>query len=397
MYNFDEIIDRTNTSAVSTDGYRGSIFKNGVPENIPYKEEDLIRMWIADMELATPDVVLDAMKERLDRKILGYTNIFGDDYVNTFLNWCQKRYDWSFEKEELIISHGIVPALLDLAGIICKEDEKVLIMTPSYVHFQTAATFNDRDLVCSNLLYEDGYYQIDFDDFKEKAKDPKTTLFILCNPHNPSGRVWSKEELEKLATIVEENNLWVISDEIHCDLLRRNQTHIPFGKIMPNYSHLVTAMAPSKTFNLAGMMISNLLIRDKELSATWKKLHHGGENPLSLVACQTAYDKGEPWLEELIDYLDENFAYTQTFLQTHLPKAKFTISQATYLAWIDLNAYFDKGEDIAVFFACNAGVILESGNMFVQNSEGFVRLNLACPKSQVVEGLRRMAEALDKK
>ena len=241
------------------------------------------------------------------------------------------------------MSNGIIPALYELVNYICKPDEKVLFLTPSYAYFKYAADFNERGYMCSDLKSEDGRYHIDFDDLAGKAADEKTALFILCNPHNPSGRVWSENELRRMAEIIENNHMWVISDEIHCDLLRRNQKHIPLGKVMPDYGRLITCMAPSKTFNLAGMMISNIIIRDEELRKIWLSRHYNFDNPLSIAAAQSAYEKGEPWLEELQLYLDENFRFVGEYLAEHLPRAKYRISEATYLAWVDLSGYFEPG------------------------------------------------------
>ncbi|WP_418463333.1 MalY/PatB family protein [Frisingicoccus sp.] len=397
MYNFDEIIDRQHTNAMNTDGFRDYIFHADDSMTFPYKDEEFIRMWVADMEFATPDVVIDGIRSRLDKRIFGYTRVFENSYYEAFSKWCQNRYGWNFDKNELVMSNGIIPALYELVEYICKPDEKVLFLTPSYAYFKYAADFNRRDYVCSDLRYENGRYSIDFEDFARKAADEKTTLFILCNPHNPSGRVWKREELKKLAEIIEENHLWVISDEIHCDLIRRNRIHIPLGKVMPDYQRLITAMAPSKTFNLAGLMISNIMIRDKKLKEIWLSRHYNFDNPLSIAAAQAAYEKGDVWLEELRVYLDENFRFTGEYLKEHLPKAIYHISEATYLAWVDLNAYFEKDENLPLFFAYKAGVLLEGGNMFVQNSDGFIRLNLACPKSVLEEGLKRICEAVNTK
>ena len=396
-YNFDEIIDRQHTNAMNTDGFRDYIFHADDSMTFPYKDEEFIRMWVADMEFATPDVVIDGIRSRLDKRIFGYTRVFENSYYEAFSKWCQNRYGWNFDKNELVMSNGIIPALYELVEYICKPDEKVLFLTPSYAYFKYAADFNRRDYVCSDLRYENGRYSIDFEDFARKAADEKTTLFILCNPHNPSGRVWKREELKKLAEIIEENHLWVISDEIHCDLIRRNRIHIPLGKVMPDYQRLITAMAPSKTFNLAGLMISNIMIRDKKLKEIWLSRHYNFDNPLSIAAAQAAYEKGDVWLEELRVYLDENFRFTGEYLKEHLPKAIYHISEATYLAWVDLNAYFEKDENLPLFFAYKAGVLLEGGNMFVQNSDGFIRLNLACPKSVLEEGLKRICEAVNTK
>lgn len=397
MYNFDEVIDRRHTNAMNTDGFRGYIFHADETMTFPYADEDFIRMWVADMEFATPDVVIDGMRERLDKRIFGYTRVFEKSYYDALSEWCKRRYDWTFDRKALVMSNGIIPALYELVNYICKPDEKVLFLTPSYAYFKYAADFNERGYVCSDLKSEDGRYHIDFDDLAGKAADEKTALFILCNPHNPSGRVWSENELRRMAEIIENNHMWVISDEIHCDLLRRNQKHIPLGKVMPDYGRLITCMAPSKTFNLAGMMISNIIIRDEELRKIWLSRHYNFDNPLSIAAAQSAYEKGEPWLEELQLYLDENFRFVGEYLAEHLPRAKYRISEATYLAWVDLSGYFEPDEHLPKFFAYKAGVLLEGGNMFVQNSEGFIRLNLACPKATLAEGLRRICEAVNTK
>lgn len=397
MYNFDEIIDRRHTNALNTDGFRDYIFHADETMTFPYKDEEFIRMWVADMEFATPEVVIDGIRERLNKRIFGYSRVFEKSYYDAFNGWCMKKYGWSFDRKELVMSNGIIPALFELVEYICKPDEKVLFLTPSYAYFKYAADFSKREYVCSDLINEDGYYKIDYDDLEKKAADEKTTLLIFCNPHNPSGRVWKEEELEKVAKIVEEHQLWVISDEIHCDLLRLGQHHTPLGKVMPDYKRLITCMAPSKTFNLAGMMISNVIIRDEAMRKIWLDRHYNFDNPLSIAAAQAAYEKGDEWLQELRAYLDGNFEFTVNYLKEHLPKAKCRISEATYLAWVDLSAYFEPDEHLPLFFAYKAGVLLEGGNMFVQSSDGFIRLNLACPRATVEEGLRRICEAVNTK
>ena len=397
MYNFDEIIDRRHTNALNTDGFRDYIFHADETMTFPYKDEEFIRMWVADMEFATPEVVIDGIRERLNKRIFGYSRVFEKSYYDAFNGWCMKKYGWSFDRKELVMSNGIIPALFELVEYICKPDEKVLFLTPSYAYFKYAADFSKREYVCSDLINEDGYYKIDYDDLEKKAADEKTTLLIFCNPHNPSGRVWKEEELEKIAKIVEKHQLWVISDEIHCDLLRLGQHHTPLGKAMPDYKRLITCMAPSKTFNLAGMMISNVIIRDEDMRKIWLDRHYNFDNPLSIAAAQAAYEKGDEWLQELRAYLDGNFEFTVNYLKEHLPKAKCRISEATYLAWVDLSAYFEPDEHLPLFFAYKAGVLLEGGNMFVQSSDGFIRLNLACPRATVEEGLRRICEAVNTK
>ena len=396
-YDFDEIIERRGTNAMNTDGFREYIFHADADMKFPYADDEFVRMWVADMEFATPDVIIDGIRERLDRRIFGYTKVFDPAYYEAFSGWTARRYGWTFPREQLVTSPGIIPALYELVGYICKPDEKVLILTPSYAYFKHAADFNGRALVCSDLLEQDSYYTMDLEDLQEKAKDEKTTLCIFCNPPTPSGRVWTPEELAAFGEICVENGLWVISDEIHCDLLRKNQRHTPLGKVLPDYEKLVTCMAPSKTFNMAGLMFSNVIIRDKELMKAWKARHYDFDNPLSIAAAQAAYLHGEEWLDQLTAYLDDNFAFMAETFRRELPKARFQISEATYLAWVDVGAYLPADVDfLPLYFANEAGVLLEGGNMFVANSDGYIRLNLACPRSMLKTGLDRICALLQK-
>ncbi|MDY0235846.1 MAG: MalY/PatB family protein [Gudongella sp.] len=398
-YNFDEIIDRKNTNALNTDGFRSYIFNAGPEKVFPFKDEEFVRMWVADMEFATPPEICQAIKERVDKRIFGYTKVFDDEYYDAFSTWCKKYYDWNFSKEELVFSPGIIPALYSLAEILVEDDEKILINTPAYGFFKHTATYNNIDLVCSDLKNDDGYFTIDFEDFEKKASDPKMKMIIFCNPHNPTGRMWTEDELRKVADIAEKYNLWMISDEIHCDLIRPGKKHIPMGKIMPDYDKLITAMSASKTFNMAGLMLSNIIIRNLELREQFssRDKNIGMINPLSLVAHKAAYDKGGEWMEELKEYLDSNFQFVKDYLGTHLPEAVYQIPEATYLAWVDFNKCLPDVDDLPAFFADNAGVLLEGGDsLFVGNAKGFVRLNLAMPRSIIEEGLKRITNAINK-
>ncbi|HMM23160.1 MAG TPA: PatB family C-S lyase [Selenomonadales bacterium] len=393
-YNFDEIIDRKGTNAMNTDGFREYIFQASDDMVFPYADDEFIRMWVADMEFATPPEIIQAVKDRLDKRIFGYTKVFDPDYYRTFAAWAERHYCWTFEKEHLVTSPGIIPALYELVEYICKPDEKVLIVTPSYAFFKHAVDYNHLELVNSDLINQQGYYTMDFDDLAAKAKDEKVSLCIFCNPHNPSGRVWTPEELKKFGEICLKNNLWIISDEIHCDLLRNGKVHTPLAKLFPQTDRIITCMAPSKTFNMAGLMFSNIIIPNKELRAVWKARHYSFENPLSIAAAQAAYRHGDDWLKELKNYLDGNFAFTKQYLESHLPKAVFRIPEATYLAWVNITAYLPSEENLSLYFANNAGVLLEGGNMFVANSDGYIRLNLACPRSVLEEGLKRICNML---
>ena len=330
----------------------------------------------------------------MDKRIFGYTQIFDKKYYEIFSAWTEKLYDWSFPKEQLMTSPGVIPALYELVEFLCKPDEKIIIFTPSYAFFKHAADYNKIELVTSDLVNNDGEYTMDFEDFEAKASDPKASLCIFCNPHNPSGRVWTEDELKRFGDICFENNLWVISDEIHCDLLRTGKKHIPLAKLFPETDRIITAMAPSKTFNMAGLMLSNIIIPSEELRKVWKERHYPFENPVSVAATQAAYEHGLDWLNELKLYLDGNFEFTKKFLDENLPKTKFKISEATYLAWVNIDAYLPNEESLPLFFANNAGVLLEGGDMFVGNSDGYIRLNLACPRSVLEEGLKRIKDAV---
>lgn len=395
---FDQIVDRRHTNALNTDGFRGYIFQD---ENIhlPYRDEDYIRMWVADMEFETPEMIRRAIQNRLEQKILGYSMVFDPAYYHAFAAWTDRLYGWHCGKEELETSLGVVPALYDLVEMLTQPDESVLILTPSYAYFKHAADRHGRKLVCSDLIRTEDGFRMNLEDLRRKAADPKTTLCIFCNPHNPTGRVWTEGELRAFGEIMEENGLWVISDEIHCDLLRAGKIHTPLAKVFPDNRRIVTCMAPSKTFNMAGMMMSNIIIPDEALRKTWKKQDIGLRNPLSIAAAQAAYECGYDWMMELRAYLDENFRFMDEYLQKNLPRAQYQIPEATYLAWVDIGTYFEDISSISLplFFAEQAGVLLEGGNMFVQNSDACIRLNLACPRSMLQEGLVRICRALNER
>ena len=389
-WNFDRIIDRRNTQCLSIEACRGRM-------DIPYSDEEIVRMWVADMDFAAPDCVLQALHARVDHGIFGYTEMFGDALPHAFAAWCERMYGWRFPQEQLCTSHGNVPALFDLIRLRCKPGEKALFFTPSYGPFRRAAVDTGHEYVCSDLIRgEDGVFRIDFDDFAAKAADPAVTVCILCNPHNPTGRIWTDDELRRIGEICLENGLLILSDEIHCDLLRSGRTHTPLAKLFPDSERIVTCMAPSKTFNIAGLQFSTIVIPDPELRAAWKKTHTEGENPFSLTAAQAAYsDGGYAWLMALREYIDGNFAFTADYFAAHAPKVRFQIPESTYLAWVDVSAYTGPQTELRRLFAERAGVIVNDGSMFVRNAEGFLRLNLACPRAIVEKGLSRICRVLN--
>ena len=397
-YNFDEIIDRKNTNSMNTDGWRSYIFRCGPDRKFPYADDEFIRMWVADMDFAVASEIQEAIKERVDRQIFGYTMVSDTGYYEAFEKWCKDRYDWSFKREELVFSLGVVPALYQLIEDLAKPaGAKVITMTPVYGYFLHACEYNGVELAASPLKKINGRFDIDFDDLESKAGDPSAAILLLCNPHNPTGRMWTEAELKRIAEIAEKNNLWVISDEIHCDLLRRGNRHIPMGRIMPEYPRLVTAMSASKTFNIAGLLQTNIIIRDKEERTRFKRRDKmtGSVNPLSLAAHKAAYEKGADWLLQLQEYIDGNFRLVKEFIGENLPGAEFEIPEATYFAWINMNSLLPDIEDLPLFFAENAGVLLEGGDrLFAGNAGGYIRLNLAMPRDVVRTGLERIAGAV---
>lgn len=395
-YNFDEIIDRRETNAMNVEGYKGYLFGDADTSDLEDHDE-LIRMWVADMDFATPDVVLDAIKDRLDKKILGYTNLFGTDYYDAFVSWTERRFGYTFPQDHLVFSHGIVAGLIELVSYICDEDDKALILTPSYGPFKMACDKNHIETVYSPMINHNGYYEIDFEDVRKKVETENIKLCIFANLHNPTGRVWSEDELKQFGQIMADNDVWIISDEIHCDIKRAGQTHIPFAKAVPDYDKIVTAMSQSKAFNIAGLMFSNIIIPNRRLLKTWKLHHFSSENPLSIVATQAAYEKGEDWLAAMNDYLDDNFKYLANFLEQELPHAEFKIPEATYLAWVDLSYYIKEkeiNEPIAKYFIKHAGVIIEGQEQFVHNAEGHIRINIAIPREVMKKGLQKIKDAL---
>ena len=397
-YNFDEIIDRCHTNALNTDGFRGYIFHAGPEKVFAFKDEEFVRMWVADMEFGVAPEILDALRARIDRRIFGYTGLYDDEYYHTFSNWCKDHYDWHFPKEQLCISPGIIPALYQLAEMLCTAGEKVLLNTPAYGYFLHAAEYAGVDVLTSPLHKKaDGTFEVDYEDFERKCADPACKLVFWCNPHNPTGRMWTEDELRRVAAIIEKYNLWVVSDEIHCDLIRCGRRHIPMAKVMDRYLKLITCMAPTKTFNMAGLAFSNIIIRDPALRARFQERDKlfGMVNPMSLTAAQAAYAHGGAWHEALKQYLDENFAFVKAFLARELPEAVMYIPEATYLAWVDLSRCLPDVADLPDFFANKAGVLLEGGDsLFVGNAKGYVRLNLAMPRAIIQTGLERMRDAI---
>ena len=387
-YNFDEIIDRSGTSATKMES---------LPKGCP---DDALPLWVADMDFACAEPILKALHERIDKKIFGYTMYDTDECLGAVLNWYKKRYGWEEQKENLFFCGGLVSAYAVLLNLLTKEGEGVVIQRPIYYPFTMKANSNGRQIVDSPLIYADGNYTIDFDDLDKKMAEPNNKVLVFCSPHNPAGRVWTEEEIRKVVDICKKYDKWIICDEIHCDLLRCGMTFHPILKVAPDYAdRIAVCTAPSKTFNLAGMKTSNIVIHNKELQAAWKELIGGklsmnGAGTLGLTAMIAAYNEGEEWLEQLKEYLDGNFAYIDAFLKEHLPKAHMVPSEGTYLAWIDFNGYVDgDAEKLEEIMQKKARVALDEGYIFGDAGRGFERINIATPRSVVEDCMDRILKA----
>ena len=397
-YDFDEVVDRTGTDSLTVDGWREYMFgacEGTVPE-VP--SNGFINLWVADMAFSTPAPVLEAIRSRLDKKILGYTRVYDRDYYDIFGAWCERNYGYRFQEENIVFSPGIIPALNRLVPLLTHKEDSILILTPSYAPFKKAGDYSGRRVVECPLKNNQGHWTPDFEAMEQALCDEQKRIkvFFLCNPHNPTGRVWRHDELQRMIALCIKHDVWVISDEIHCDLSRSGIRHIPAASVFPENHKIITCMSTSKTFNLAGNLLANIMIPDASVRANWLRLYDDFISPLSLVANKAAWSECDEWLTQVRYYIDENFRYLKSYLYTYHPQVRFLIPEGTYLAWIDISPLMNVSNqsDITLFFARYAGVLLEGGGMFVGNGDGHIRLNLACPRAMLAEGLRRISKVL---
>lgn len=399
-YNFDENIDRAGTNSVSYEGWKAIKFKSLDPSAFAYSPAEMIRMWVADMEFATPAPVLDAVRARVDKRSLGYSLIYDTAYHEALIQWFSQRYDWQITADTILNSPGIVPALNRLVPMLVAPDESILFCTPSYAPFQGAGDLHGRRVVTSALRREDDRFVMNIADLEAKLSDPsnKIKLFILCNPHNPTGRVWTPGELTALAELCLAHNVWIVSDEVHCDLLRVGEQHTPLMRLFPDERRIIACISPSKTFNMAGNMLAHIVVKDPDLRRLWLRQYGEVLSPLSIAAAQAAYGACGAWLDALRSYLDDNFRFLQAQLAARLPLARFAIPEATYLAWVDLGAYAGRlpaGQDFGTLLATKAGVLVEDAKSFVRDGDGYVRFNIACPRALIDTAIARIARVLE--
>lgn len=386
QYDFDQLIKRSHTHSVKWE------FMQIQEQDV---NQDTLPFWIADMDFACPPPLLDAIKERADRLILGYS-MADKCYHNAVCGWMERRFKWKINPADIFISSGVVPALMDLIIALTRPGDGIIIQRPVYYPFSAIIPHTKRTLINNPLRCTDGYYTIDFQDLERKAKDSATTMMLFCSPHNPVGRVWKEEELLRVAEICHNNDVILVSDEIHGDLLRKEITHTPVARLLPDEDTLITCTAPSKTFSCAGLQLANIIIKNTEFKQKWSA-HTGPEfpPPLALAAVEAAYSKAEEWLEQLLIYLDGNFTFLDEYLKKHLPRAHFRIPEGTYLGWVDFSEYgFDDGE-LGKILLKKANVLLEGGTIFGPEGSGFQRINIACPRSVLEQGLKRITTALE--
>ncbi|MEI8199721.1 MAG: MalY/PatB family protein [Eubacteriales bacterium] len=384
---FDEVIDRTNTCAIKYDYAK----KRGVPENA-------LPLWVADMDFRSPPCVNEAIAERARHGIYGYSDAT-PEYYSAVQNWYRTRYAYDIDVCNIVTSPGVVFGLFTAVSALTNEGECVLIQRPVYYPFSAAVNDLGRKLINNPLVYKDGCYSVDFADFEQKIIDNQIRLFILCNPHNPVGRVWSKEELQRMGEICLAHDVYIVSDEIHADFVYPGHKHTIFASLSPELSkRTITCTAPSKTFNLAGLQISNLFITDEELRklflAAMKKTGYSQPNLCGMIACQAAYENGGPWLDALLIYLEENIRYVREIINKEFPGVRLVEPEGTYLLWLDFSGLGLSEKDIREKIEKKSLIWLDHGTMFGPEGAGFQRINIACPKATLVEAFDRLKRGI---
>lgn len=387
MFDFDEIVERRGTNCIKYDFAK----ENGKPE-------DILPLWVADMDFKAPPQVLDRIKKRTDHGIFGYTET-GDEYFQAVKDWYATRFGWNVEESWLVKTPGVVFAIATALRAFTREGDGVLIQPPVYHPFAKTIKANKRKLVENPLKLVKGHYEIDFEDFEEKIVKHRVKLFLLCSPQNPTGRVWKEWELEKLGEICLKHGVLVVSDEIHSDFVWERNRHIVFASLSPAYEKItVTCTAPSKTFNLAGLQVSNIFIANPELKKSFcdelSAIGCSEVNVLGLEACQAAYEKGGAWLKELKRYIWDNYLYLEAYLEKRIPKLHTVRPEGTYLVWVDFRELKLSAEERERLIVEKARLWLNEGGIFGKEGEGFERINIACPRATLRQALKQLEDAV---
>ena len=399
-FDFDEEFSRAGTHSVKWE----FILENGrlisADQTDPRGEKSrLLSMSIADMDFRCPPAVIDALVERAKHGVFGYS-LATNSFYESMINWIDRRQGWCVESDWILLTPGLVPALNMLVQTFVAPGEKVLIQPPVYYPFFWAAENNGAEIVSNPLINENGCYRMDLDDLAQKASDPAVKLMILCNPHNPVGRVWTPEELTLLGRICLENDVIVVADEIHCDLIYRGKTFAPFAKLSDDFlQNTVICTGASKSFNLTGLQTSAVIIPNAALRARFTStIRRNGltlANPFGLVASEVAYKHGETWLEAVMAYIEDNYAYMESYLDEHLPQLKISQPEATYLVWVDFRQLGLNPVGLKHLLLEQARVNLDPGELFGPQGDGFQRFNIACPRSTLTAVMSRIRAAIN--
>lgn len=382
-YNFDVRVDRhgTNSYKWDSDTRRG-----------------MLPMWVADMDFRTAPEIIDALRERVDHGVFGYTRV-PDEYYEAIVNWFARRHNWRVDPSHIIYTSGVVPAISAIIKALTKPGDKVIVQTPVYNCFFSSIRNNGCEALHNPLIRKGDSYEIDFDDLARCAADPRASVMILCNPANPAGRVWTREELTRIGRICFDNNVTIISDEIHCELVFKPHRYVPFASISEEFAmRSVTTVSPSKAFNIAGLQIANIVAADPEKRALIDRAININEvcdvNPFGVIALIAAYNEGELWLHALLEYLWDNYQYMCEFCAEFLPAFPLTRLEGTYLVWMDISATGLDSATLEERLKDDAGLWLNAGTMYGPEGANYIRWNIACPRATIHEGLTRFRTAL---
>ncbi|MGE0089987.1 MAG: MalY/PatB family protein [Bacteroidales bacterium] len=385
IYNFDEIINRENTSCEKWDSRREIFGTN-----------DVIPMWVADMDFRTPDFIIDALKDRLTHEVFGYCSK-PNSYYTSIINWVKQKHNWDIKKEWITFSPGVVPALSLIILALTEPNDRIVIQPPVYHPFSFVTKDNQRQIIENPLVLKGKRYFIDYDDLANKLKGAK--MLIISNPHNPGGMVWKRDELEKVGKLCVENNVLIISDEIHSDLVFSPNKFTPMASISDAISDkTITCIAPSKTFNIASLATSSVIIQNEDLRNRYEKtlhtIHVGMGNTFGISASEAAYTNGKTWLDQLLVYLSKNINYVEQYIKANIPQINMIRPEGTYLIWLDCRKLNLEGDNLSHFFITKAKVGFNDGRWFGHGGEGFMRMNVACPLSTVQKALDNIKNAI---
>ena len=388
-YNFDEVIDRKNTDSMK---WSASYLERH------FGSADCVPLWVADMDFRTAQPVIDAVTERAGHGIYGYA-LPGDEFYEAVIKWQKRRNGWEVKKEWIVFSPGVVPALWHIVRTFCSPGEKVILQSPVYYPFYKVIEDNGCQVINNRLINNGGRYEMNFDELEKQAADGSVRMMILCSPHNPVGRVWTKEELRRVSEICFANDVLLVSDEIHSDLVFRPNVHTPAASLSEELMvNTITCMAPSKTFNLAGVQVSDVIVPDRRLRRRLAgSLKSAGVMPnvFGLAAQTAAYNEGEEWLEQLLEYLAGNLDFMENFITSELPEVKFRRPEGTYLAWLDFSGYGFTTEELQNRMKNKAGVALDDGYIFGDGGEPCQRINFACPRSVLIKAMERLRKGVE--